>query len=127
MLPKMNCGADVELIFRISALKSEDEVPMMKPTLSNPLMHESFCSTWPPENCVPTYFIGAKAKSSGSQEPISKGVSSKFVAFKGISVSPGARPSATEIGIGALPLAKSGSSAIEDQVYAGPPAVALTR
>lgn len=99
-------------------LKRVDEVPMIYPALSNPAIHLSLFPSTPLEKLEPTYARGANPYSMGSCEPISQGLNSKTVALREMRVSPGARPSATMIGIGMFPSVNRVVLAIDDHVYA---------
>jgi len=106
-------------------LNKVDDVPITYPALSKPRTHFSLFGRTPSEKFEPRYSVGTKPYVVGSQVPNSHGLNSYTVAFPEMTFSPGARPSATRIGIGQFPFVKSGCNAIEDQVYAGPPSVAL--
>lgn len=118
-------GTLVPLSCRRNWLNRDDDVPITYPALSKPRTHFSLVGRTPPEKLEPRYSVGTKPYVVGSQVPNSQGLNSYTVAFEEMTVSPGARPSATMIGMGQLPLVKSDCNAIEDQVYAGPPSVAL--
>src|SRR5271156_6174792 len=98
------------------SLKSEDEVPITKPALSNPRTHFSPFGSTPAEKFEPRYSNGAKPKVVGSNVPNSQGLNSNTVVLLEMTVSPGARLSATRTGMGIAPSWKLGSKAIEDQV-----------
>src|SRR5690242_16378337 len=111
--------------FRKIWLNNDELVPMTKPRLSKPATHPSLCARAPLEKLEPMYLRGAKPYVVGSKEPISNGLNSKTVALREMMRSPGERSSAIRMGMGDSPLANVGSSAIEENVYAGAPSLAL--
>jgi len=68
-------------IKRRAWLNSED-VPMTKPTLSNPRLQFLLSGRIPPEKLEPRYASGMKPWVVGSQLPNSHGLNSKMVVFR---------------------------------------------
>lgn len=81
-----------------TALNNEDEVPIRKPALSNPLIHLPLAN--PLFILLPRYLIFMKFCKLGSQDPISYSVNSNTVELKLIMLVPGSRPTADNIGNG---------------------------
>ena len=117
----INEGKSVEFNLSKNWLNNVDEVAVMKPVLSNPAMHWPLLTGLPFVTLVPKYFTSVNAFKVGSHEPISKGLNSKRVAFKFITVVPGYLPSATVIGKGISPFLKTSASLKVDHVYPTPP------